>query len=59
MKDLLTARETASFLKISLVNLYQLTSKKKIPHIKKPGIRIRFDREVLEEWIQGGRVELM
>jgi len=58
MRELLTARETAGFLKISLVNLYQLTSRKKIPHIKKPGIGLRFDRGALEAWLQEGTVEL-
>ncbi|MCK4647952.1 helix-turn-helix domain-containing protein [bacterium] len=57
MKDLLTARETASLFKISLTNLYQLTSKKKIPYIKKPGIGLRFDREALEAWIGEGEVK--
>ena len=59
MKVFLTARETAGFLKISLGNLYRLTSKKKIPHTKKPGVGLRFDREALEAWIQGASIQVI
>lgn len=59
MKNFLTAQETTEFLKISLGNLYKLTSEKKIPHTKRAGIGLRFDRKKLEKWIQKASVRVI
>lgn len=51
--DLLTVRTAAEYLKVSSSTLYQLTSRKEIPFIKR-GKRLYFKKEDLRKWIEEG-----
>jgi len=51
MDSLLTVRETADFLKISVGTIYRLTERGLLPRIKK-SFGIRINREDLEEWLE-------
>jgi excisionase family DNA binding protein len=49
-KELLTLKETSAYLKLSVDNLYRMTSEKKIPFYK-PGKLLLFDRIQLDQWL--------
>ncbi len=51
---LLSAKETATFLKIALATLYEYTRNQKIPH-SKIGKRLYFSKNDLMTWIKTGR----
>ena len=51
--ELLTVREAADFLHISSSTIYSLSSKRKIPFMKK-GRRLYFTKENLREWLEEG-----
>lgn len=50
----LTVIEAAAFLKLAPQTVYALTSKKKIPYLKK-GKRVYFTKEQLISWMESGR----
>ena len=50
-KKVLTMKEVSEYFGIEQGTLYNLTSKKLIPHSKKKGVGIRFDKEEVEKWI--------
>ena len=52
--EFFTIDEAATFLKLAKQTLYQLVSKKAIPHYKK-NKRLYFKRLELQEWIEEGR----
>ena len=56
MKNLLTTRQVAEILQIHLNSLYRLVYQKRIPFTRASGM-LRFDSDVLERWIQEGKVE--
>ena len=47
---LLVPAEAAEFLRLSLAQLYHLTSRRQVPFMKLGG-QLRFDRERLIEWV--------
>ena len=51
-KEVLTSRETAAYLGISLGYLYKLTMEKKIPHYKPEGKILYFNRTEVEAWMR-------
>jgi len=51
MKKLLTPRECAEMLSLSVSGIYNYVYEKKIPY-KKVGRRLRFDPEEIERWIE-------
>jgi len=55
MEKLLTTRQVAEILQIHLNSLYRLVYQRRIPFTKVSGM-LRFDPEVLEKWIQQGKV---
>ena len=56
MKKLLTARQVSEIFQIHLHSLYRLVYQKRIPFTRASGM-LRFDPDVLERWIQEGKVE--
>lgn len=56
-KEVLTSRETAAYLGISLGYLYKLTMEKKIPHYKPEGKILYFDRTDVVAWMRRNRIE--
>ena len=56
MKKLLTARQVSEIFQIHLHSLYRLVYQKRIPFTRASGM-LRFDPDVLEKWIQEGKVE--
>lgn len=55
-KAVLTARETAQYMGVSMSYLYKLTCNKEIPHYKPKGKMVYFDRLELEAWLHGNRI---
>lgn len=55
-KEVLTSRETARYMGVSLSYLYKLTSSGAIPHYKPMGKVCYFNRAELEQWLQSNRV---
>jgi excisionase family DNA binding protein len=51
---MLNIREAAAFLNITVAALYSLVSRKDIP-VNKPGKRLYFDKNELNEWIRSGK----
>lgn len=51
---LLTARETSQVLAVSISTVYRLVENGRIPHIKRNGLGLRFRRDDLDTWLQGG-----
>lgn len=49
-------REASKFLELTRQTLYRKTSKNEIPHYKRAG-RVFFDRQELEDWLLGKRVQ--
>ena len=56
-KEVLTSRETAAYLGISLAYLYKLTHERRIPHYKPEGKVLYFDRSDVLAWMRRNRVE--
>ncbi len=54
-KAVLTSREAAAYMGISLSHLYKLTSHFEIPHYKPNGKMCYFDRVELEAWLKTNR----
>lgn len=55
-KDVLTAREAAEYMGVTLQYLYRLTSARLVPHSKPLGKVLYFSRHELEEWLTANRV---
>ena len=55
-KEVLTSRETAKYMGISMSYLYKLTMKGEIPHYKPMGKVVYFNRLEVEQWLQQNRV---
>jgi len=53
----MTIGETAEYHGVVKSTLYQLTSKRKIPHYKPTGNRLYFKRSNLEQWVLDHRVK--
>lgn len=50
-KPYLSLEEAADFLSVSKAGLYRMTSRKKIPHIKRGG-KLLFSREQINAWLK-------
>lgn len=50
MKELLTIKELAGYIKLSVPTVYRLTSTRKIPHIKVGG-KLVFEQEKIDSWL--------
>lgn len=55
-KEILTSREAAAYLGISMSYLYKLSYNREIPHYKPTGKLLYFNRRELESWVQSVRV---
>ena len=55
-KEVLTAREAASYMGVSMSHLYKLTMQGAVPHYKPQGKMVYFNRVELESWLQSNRV---
>lgn len=55
-KEVLTSREVARYMGISLSTLYKLTMLGKVPHYKPNGRMCYFNRHEVEQWLQTNRV---
>lgn len=55
-KKVLSAREAAAYMNISISSLYKLTMRKQVPHYKPNGKMTYFDRMELETWLLRNRV---
>lgn len=54
-KEIFNVKEAADFLDLEVGYLYQLTSKREIPFYR-PGRKIYFKRQELEDWITSKRM---
>ena len=54
-KEVLTSKEAAKYMGISLSYLYKLTMNGDIPHYKPMGKMCYFNRRELEQWLQSNR----
>lgn len=54
MHKMLNIQEAAAFLNVTVAALYSLVSRKDIP-VNKPGKRLYFDKNELNEWIRSGK----
>lgn len=54
--DILDIKQAAEFLKLKITTLYEKTSSKTIPHIKKAN-KLYFKRGELEQWLSEGKVK--
>jgi excisionase family DNA binding protein len=52
----MTTKEMAKYLKLHAITICKLSKESKIPSIRIGRVR-RFDKEVIDAWIAGGRVE--
>lgn len=58
-KKVLTSKECAKYLGVSLSCLYKWTMGKKIPHYKGPNFKMcYFEREEIEKWAMSNKVEV-
>lgn len=55
-KTMLTSKEAAKFLGVSLSCLYSWTADRIVPHYKPAGKLCYFDREELKPWLESSRV---
>lgn len=53
-ENLLSISEAADYLKISVAALYTKVSRKEVPY-SKPGKRLYFSREELQQWVSNGK----
>lgn len=58
IKDVLTTREAAMYMGITMSYLYKLTMDAKIPCYKPNGKVVFFDRKELEQWLLRNKVEV-
>ncbi len=56
MQDLMTIKETASYLRLNYSTLYKLAQKGKIP-VSKVGGTWRFKKQILDDWLIGQRLQ--
>lgn len=56
-KELLSAKQAASYLDISMAQLYKLTSKRSIPFYQPTGGKLYFNRVELNEWVWSHKVK--
>ena len=54
-KEVLTAREVAAYMGISMSHLYKLTMDRQIPYYKPNGKRIYFTRREVEGWLTSNK----
>ena len=54
-KEVLTSEEAASYLDVSMPQLYRLTSKKLIPFYSPTGGKLYFKRSELDNWMLSNR----
>ena len=57
-KEVLTTREAAKYMDISLSYLYKLTMRHQIPHFKPMGKLCYFNRLEIEQWLQKNRASV-
>lgn len=55
-KNLLTYKETASFLAMKLPTLYSKVCRHEVPHVRLSGRCVRFDPDELQAWLDARRV---
>ncbi len=55
-KTLLTLEECANYMGMKKNTLYQLTSKRRIPHYKPGGRLVYFDLEEVNAWLKSNRI---
>lgn len=55
-KQVLTSREAAAYLGISISHLYKLTMRQEIPHYKPEGKMLYFDLGEVEAWARRNRI---
>lgn len=55
-KNVLTIREVALYMGLSLSGVYKMTMNKTIPFYKPTGGRLYFDRKEVEEWLRRNRI---
>ena len=58
-KKVLTLDEVAQYTGMSKSCLYKMTSQKIIPHYKPNGKLVFFDREEVERWLLGEKIEVI
>ena len=58
-KKVLTLDEVAQYTGLSKSCLYKMTSQKVIPHYKPNGKMVFFDREEVERWLLGEKIEVI
>ena len=54
-RKIMNARQLSEYLELSLISIYRMTSGNLIP-FKKIGARVVFRKDVIDEWLEGGRV---
>ena len=54
---MLTAKEAAKYMGMSLGHIYKLTMRKEIPHHQPTGGKLYFDVQELDEWMHSDRKE--
>ena len=54
MQDLLTVAQVAVLLRVHLKTIYKLVRDNRIPHLRIPGVGIRFDKSQVSGWIEKG-----
>lgn len=54
--DYMEVVDVASFLRMSVSQIYKLTSKREIPHIKLSGKKLLFDKSEVTEWLRSKKV---
>jgi excisionase family DNA binding protein len=56
LPEILNVQQASEFLKLKVTTLYEKTSRKTIPHLKK-GNKLYFHRSELEAWVKEGKVK--
>lgn len=54
---MLTAKEAAKYMRMSVGHIYKLTMRKEIPFFKPTGGKLYFDVQELDEWMHSDRKE--
>lgn len=54
---MMTAKEAAKYMRMSVGHIYKLTMRKEIPYYKPTGGRLYFDALELDEWMHSDRKE--
>lgn len=55
-KEVLTSKEAAQYMGISMSCLYKLTMSRQVPHYKPTGKMVYFNRLELEQWLLSSRI---